>query len=735
MNDGYGIGEPPQNVLLAIEQLISGERTIGEFRDELLNVLYENPGTAASLSSMVNDYSRRGLIPEPIQRLLLRDIDKITDEEHATTPTEFTYTAQQTNELELTSTDASLVEEVVIELPEVRESSQPATVTSLEIGALLRDRFEIIGRAAGGSMGVVYKAIDRRQAEAEGGQPVVAIKVLAPDYAGHASAMRALQQEATKGRYLNHPAIVRFLDLDRSGDLVFLVMEWLDGKSLSEVLAESDTQALDRDQAMKIIGDIGAALEHAHQMGVTHADVKPGNVMLLPNGEVKLLDFGIARARGGSVGIATPEDNAFLKAATPAYASPAVLSGQSPRPVDDVFSLACLAYRILSGARVFRNKTAREAKEEGLLPPKFPGVDPQVWRGLTRALDLDESSRTQSVADFLTDLRLVDKRRSMASYWPWATAAAFVIIALSVLAIYSPTFNAPIEAVLPEVAVTAVVESEPDEVAPPSPSQPVPVVEFMVTSANVVAEAGPAPALQLSIDPQATAIPEGTLVLMEGDGPTAIRIELPDSVSADQLSFVRQFGEEALRQPVREALRLSLADPEASDVSRNSVEIVVEHVDDLMIQPTFDVDVLVVAQADRRALASLTLRMVDDELQRIGESLAEDALSFDRDIVEVTESSGAVSLTLWRLNATQVALEVPLQVDAISATPDDDFVVASEMSVEFAQGEQAVTIVIPLVQDSLAEGVELLSVYHMSEIAKDSVQSNVTVRILDDDEQ
>ena len=127
--------------------------------------------------------------------------------------------------------------------------------------------------------------------------------------------------------------------------------------------------------------------------------------------------------------------------------------------------------------------------------------------------------------------------------------------------------------------------------------------------------------------------------------------------------------------------------------------------------------------------------MVDDELQRIGESLAEDALSFDRDIVEVTESSGAVSLTLWRLNATQVALEVPLQVDAISATPDDDFVVASEMSVEFAQGEQAVTSVSPLVQDSLAEGVELLAVYHMSEIAKDSVQSNVTVRILDDDEQ
>ncbi|MEL7313085.1 MAG: hypothetical protein AAFN07_16325, partial [Pseudomonadota bacterium] len=64
MNDGhFGVGEPPQSVLLAIEQLISGERTIGEFRDELLNVLYESPGTASALASMVNDYSRRGLIP------------------------------------------------------------------------------------------------------------------------------------------------------------------------------------------------------------------------------------------------------------------------------------------------------------------------------------------------------------------------------------------------------------------------------------------------------------------------------------------------------------------------------------------------------------------------------------------------------------------------------------------------------------------------------------------------
>ncbi|MEL7312042.1 MAG: protein kinase, partial [Pseudomonadota bacterium] len=579
---------------------------------------------------------------------------------------------------------------------------------------------------------------------AEGGQPVVAIKVLAPEYAGHASAMRALQQEATKGRYLNHPAIVRFLDLDRSGDLVFLVMEWLDGKSLSEVLSDPNKPTVDRDQACKIIADIGAALEHAHQMGVTHADVKPGNVMLLPNGDVKLLDFGIARARGGNVGFAMPEEDAFIKAATPAYASPAVLNGQSPRPVDDVFSLACLAYRLFSGTRVFRNKTSREAQEQGLSPPRYPGAEPQVWKGLTKALEFDESIRTQTIGEFLADLNLGDKPERQPGIGKWVTLAGAVVCVLAVIAVYSPMFDDPIEVQLPEVSVSSIDVDSSEASKPPESAlepiqatrpRPVPVVDFTVRSADVVIAPGPAPALLLNVDPDATAIPEGTLVLTEGAGATMIRIGLPESFDASEVTFVRQFREEALRQPVRDSLRVTVVEPADGNARSNAVDLEVEHVDDLMIQPTFDIDVLVVERTSRQPVASLTLRMDDDELERIGETISEDALSFDRDIVEVTESSGAVSLTLWRLNATDSSLDVPLQIDAISATPDEDFVASQQFSATFEAGAKAVTIVIPLVQDSQSEGVELLSVYHMSEVAKDSVQSNVTVRILDDDEQ
>ena len=96
----------------------------------------------------------------------------------------------------------------------------------IQVGSVLRDRFLLKERVAGGSMGVVYKALDRRLAEADDGEPWVAIKVLSPKLSRNGNALRALQQEAAKGRCLTHPNIVRFLDLDRDDELYFIVMEW-----------------------------------------------------------------------------------------------------------------------------------------------------------------------------------------------------------------------------------------------------------------------------------------------------------------------------------------------------------------------------------------------------------------------------------------------------------------------------------------------------------------------------
>ena len=171
----------------------------------------------------------------------------------------------------------------------------PTADDRVQVGSVLRDRFLLQERVSGGSMGVVYKALDRRLAEAGSKRPSVAIKVLSPQLSKSAPALRALQQEAAKGRCLIHPGIVRFLDLDRDDDLYFIVMEWLDGRTLADILDSPDGKKISVKRAIKITQQLGNALDYAHKCGIVHADVKPGNVMILPNGSGRLFDFGIAR--------------------------------------------------------------------------------------------------------------------------------------------------------------------------------------------------------------------------------------------------------------------------------------------------------------------------------------------------------------------------------------------------------------------------------------------------------
>jgi hypothetical protein len=107
----------------------------------------------------------------------------------------------------------------------------------IQIGSVLRDRFMLQERVSGGAMGIVYKAIDRGLADAGDESPAVAIKVLSTELSQSKLALRALQQEAAKGRCLVHPNIVRFIDLDRDDDLYFIVMEWLEGRTLARLCA------------------------------------------------------------------------------------------------------------------------------------------------------------------------------------------------------------------------------------------------------------------------------------------------------------------------------------------------------------------------------------------------------------------------------------------------------------------------------------------------------------------
>ena len=273
-----------------------------------------------------------------------------------------------------------------------------------QVGSVLRDRFVLQERVSGGSMGVVYKALDRRLAEAGSADPWVAIKVLSPQLARNSQALRALQQEAAKSRCLTHSHIVRFIDFDRDEDLYYIVMEWLDGRTLADILDSPDSGTIDQDTSFRIVRQVGKALEYAHRCGIVHADVKPGNVMILPNGDAKLFDFGVARVQQRQRADADDFDPGVLGAMTPAYSSMQVLTGEDPVPADDVFSLACLLYRLVAGYRVFGPRNAAEAAESGMSPQRLEGISDEQWSAVKKALSYARVTRFDSIHGFLEAL-------------------------------------------------------------------------------------------------------------------------------------------------------------------------------------------------------------------------------------------------------------------------------------------------------------------------------------------
>ena len=189
-------------------------------------------------------------------------------------------------------------------------------------------------------------------------------------------------------------------------------MEWLEGRTLADILDSPESRRIDHEQSFRIVRQIGKALDYAHRCGIVHADIKPGNIMMMPNGDVKLFDFGVARvqqqAEEGDF------DPGILGALTPAYSSMQVLTGEDPVPSDDVFSLACLLYRLIAGYRVFGPRNAAEAAAEGMTPQPLPGLSEEQWSAVKKALSFSRVTRFGTMAEFLRaltgDLRTTKKK-------------------------------------------------------------------------------------------------------------------------------------------------------------------------------------------------------------------------------------------------------------------------------------------------------------------------------------
>jgi len=332
---------------------------------------------------------------------------------------------------------------------------------------VLKERFVLERIVGKGGMGTVFSARDRRKEEAQDRFPYVAVKILNEDFKRHPESLKLLQREARKAQQLAHPNIVTVFDFDRDGGNVFIVMELLQGQSLDRVIKQAE-RGMPFADVMQIVGSLSQALAYAHKKNVVHSDFKPANAYVLEDGTVKILDFGIARAKQRD-DAPEAEQTRFrvddLGALTPSYASLEMLDGGDPDPRDDIYALACVTYELLTGKHPFGRQPAKFAMEYNLKPPRPKGLSSRRWAALKHALAFKREDRTVSVEAFIAELS--SEQRSSTVNWSVGVAGVAMIVGAAYWTVQKQRRTAaPIAAVSGPAAPTAPIDSTPDAVTP-----------------------------------------------------------------------------------------------------------------------------------------------------------------------------------------------------------------------------------------------------------------------------
>jgi LysM repeat protein/tRNA A-37 threonylcarbamoyl transferase component Bud32 len=269
-------------------------------------------------------------------------------------------------------------------------------------GQTLKGRYRVEALLGRGGMAEVYKAWDTWR------NYHVAVKVMREDLAEDLEFLRRFRREATALAKLAHENIVRFYAFEQDDLTAFIVMDYVEGTTLRAEIARADGP-LPSERVLAITRQVCAALNYAHLEGVIHRDVKPGNIMLRPDGRVLLSDFGISKAMDAATATATT-----VSVGTPAYMSPEQCAGQAPDGRTDVYSLGVVVYEMLAGRRPFvgdlapetiTNTTERIRWEQmhaaaPALRKLNPAVSREVEAAVMTALAKDREARWPTVAVF-----------------------------------------------------------------------------------------------------------------------------------------------------------------------------------------------------------------------------------------------------------------------------------------------------------------------------------------------
>jgi serine/threonine protein kinase len=330
--------------------------------------------------------------------------------------------------------------------------------------------YEIGSPLGAGGMGEVYRARDTKLGRD------VALKVLPATFATDPERMARFRREAQVLASLNHPHIGAIYGFEDSGGVHALVMELVEGPTLAYRIAPG---AIALDEALQIAREIAEALEAAHERGIIHRDLKPANIKVTPDGNVKVLDFGLAKAIQGdpsssyihtSPTITTMTTQPGIILGTAAYMSPEQAKGKSVDRRTDIWAFGCVFFEMLAGKRPFEGETVSDALAAVIRAepewPLLPSSTPQAIRKLLqRCLKKDPRQRLQAIGDArialeevlsgasqelpaATEMRTEAWRRQL----PWTVAAAVVILAVLFAAKYYTPKPEALPAIVSQIA-------------------------------------------------------------------------------------------------------------------------------------------------------------------------------------------------------------------------------------------------------------------------------------------
>ena len=387
---------------------------------------------------------------------------------------------------------------------------------------LLNNRYALGEMIGTGGMADVYIGDDTRL------NRKVAIKVLRRDLARDPSFVARFKKEALAAGGLNHPGIVAVYDSGDENDSPYIVMELISGQTLRQVMQQG---LIPQGRALEIIEGILQALEYSHKESIVHRDIKPGNIMITDSGDIKVMDFGIARATDD---IGATMTNTWNVIGTAQYLSPEQATGELADGRSDLYSLGCLMYELLTGRPPFTGDTPVSIAYQHVSSPITPasqvkpGLSTDIDRMLEVVLSKDPNNRYQDASAMLADLQRVIKgepvttkiqkifpRRKLLSAIT-AVVAAVVLVGAGVF------FSGGNTALYPVPNVVGLTEAEARALlsdfnvnvsSAPDPRIPINRVASQIPLATSTAAKGSSVTLTVSSGPGNTTVPTGLIGL------------------------------------------------------------------------------------------------------------------------------------------------------------------------------------------------------------------------------